>query len=489
MAFLNAFVALGVTIDATREEIQSAFRRRAREFHPDKPGGTGAGFRMLKDVADLLLDEVRKRKHWEDLRPANAGDIVVLHGLENATLNGRSGRAGAWSGIRVIVVLLGGTVVAVKPENVTKMSGSAATSAQASAFHDGWGAASASAFTTGPGRASAGAAAGPSWAQASATREDEPQEWEELRQYPGGEGMPGMLWPYCTKCGKWSGDEHRRGKKHQGHKAHMRWSTPAETSRETHWPPPPSASSPPPPPPPPPVPRPIRPIPNTEWTEAELAAAKHLLRNEVAAADLATAPGGIYSIFNQESGSAPPFSMLSEAQLVPRGRVLVLAIMLWTSSWKDNLVKDYRERRKRCMESLILANDWTIEGSPTEACYAKAAGDLLQLLWIHVQRLDSTYHFSYNAAQASFAEWIRLQELVFGAVGDDGWNEHGLADLCETMTVYLPFHLLHAYLECLANFHKLYWSHSGVRRCEFDGRVPCYKMAVGDTNFCTKHRS
>jgi hypothetical protein len=44
------------------------------------------------------------------------------------------------------------------------------------------------------------------------------------------------------------------------------------------------------------------------------------------------------------------------------------------------------------------------------------------------------------------------------------------------------------YLQCMANFHKLYFSHMSLPSCEFVGaRAPCFKRRVSGSNFCRRH--
>jgi hypothetical protein len=47
---------------ATTEEIQSAFRRQAKRFHPDA-GGTAAHFRLIKLACDTLSDPQLRRRY------------------------------------------------------------------------------------------------------------------------------------------------------------------------------------------------------------------------------------------------------------------------------------------------------------------------------------------------------------------------------------------------------------------------------------------
>ncbi|GAB4231403.1 MAG: hypothetical protein Kow00109_03550 [Acidobacteriota bacterium] len=52
---------LGVSQDASREEIQRAFRRLAREHHPDAGGeASGEQFRRIREAYEVLSDPQRR---------------------------------------------------------------------------------------------------------------------------------------------------------------------------------------------------------------------------------------------------------------------------------------------------------------------------------------------------------------------------------------------------------------------------------------------
>jgi molecular chaperone DnaJ len=62
------YAALGVPKDASAADIKKAYRRLARELHPDKnPGDTGAEarFKEVSEAYDVLSDETRRREYDE----------------------------------------------------------------------------------------------------------------------------------------------------------------------------------------------------------------------------------------------------------------------------------------------------------------------------------------------------------------------------------------------------------------------------------------
>lgn len=64
----NLYAILGLSPSATADEVKSAFRRRAREVHPDAHGDS-AQFVALKD-AYAILGDATKRAHYDAERHA-----------------------------------------------------------------------------------------------------------------------------------------------------------------------------------------------------------------------------------------------------------------------------------------------------------------------------------------------------------------------------------------------------------------------------------
>ena len=71
---VNYYEVLGVSRNASQEEIREAYRRLAKERHPDRPGGNQEDFRLLQEAHEVLSDPERRRKHDEDLDLAYAAD-------------------------------------------------------------------------------------------------------------------------------------------------------------------------------------------------------------------------------------------------------------------------------------------------------------------------------------------------------------------------------------------------------------------------------
>ena len=112
------YALLGVSPDATEDEIKRAYRRMARELHPDSTGGDPAAEARFKEVSkayEVLRDPERRARYdrfGADQMDAPAGDAFFgsgLGGLFDAffggTMGGVSHRTGPVRGADAEVVL------------------------------------------------------------------------------------------------------------------------------------------------------------------------------------------------------------------------------------------------------------------------------------------------------------------------------------------------------------------------------------------------
>ncbi len=63
----NYYLILDVTNDATQEQIKSAYRRKAKELHPDYYGSDCEPFQSIQEAYAVLHDPARRRAHDESL--------------------------------------------------------------------------------------------------------------------------------------------------------------------------------------------------------------------------------------------------------------------------------------------------------------------------------------------------------------------------------------------------------------------------------------
>src|SRR5918997_984765 len=74
---INYYEVLGVSRNASRSEIKNAYRRLAKDRHPDRPGGSETEFSRLQEAHAVLSDSNRRRRHDEALDLAHAADQLA----------------------------------------------------------------------------------------------------------------------------------------------------------------------------------------------------------------------------------------------------------------------------------------------------------------------------------------------------------------------------------------------------------------------------
>jgi molecular chaperone DnaJ len=74
---INYYDVLGVPREASQEEIRNAYRRLAKDRHPDRVGGSAEEFSLLQEAHAVLSDPNRRRQHDEALDLAHAADQLA----------------------------------------------------------------------------------------------------------------------------------------------------------------------------------------------------------------------------------------------------------------------------------------------------------------------------------------------------------------------------------------------------------------------------
>lgn len=72
MSKRDYYEVLGVSKDASDDEIKKAFRRKAIEYHPDKEGGDEAKFKEVNEAYEVLKDS-QKRQRYDQFGHAGVG--------------------------------------------------------------------------------------------------------------------------------------------------------------------------------------------------------------------------------------------------------------------------------------------------------------------------------------------------------------------------------------------------------------------------------
>jgi molecular chaperone DnaJ len=74
---INYYEVLGISREASQAEIRNAYRKLAKERHPDHPGGSAEEFSLLQEANAVLSDPNRRRQHDEALDLAHAADQLA----------------------------------------------------------------------------------------------------------------------------------------------------------------------------------------------------------------------------------------------------------------------------------------------------------------------------------------------------------------------------------------------------------------------------
>lgn len=72
MSKRDYYEVLGVSKDASEDEIKKAFRRKAVEHHPDKTGGDDSAFKEINEAYEVLKDQ-QKRQRYDQFGHAGVG--------------------------------------------------------------------------------------------------------------------------------------------------------------------------------------------------------------------------------------------------------------------------------------------------------------------------------------------------------------------------------------------------------------------------------
>lgn len=87
------YLVLGITSDATLDDIKDAYRRLVKEFHPDHYGDNHSPFLAIQEAYSVLSDPIKRQTHdlevlnqkkklrpryWESMRSGRRGQVEPL---------------------------------------------------------------------------------------------------------------------------------------------------------------------------------------------------------------------------------------------------------------------------------------------------------------------------------------------------------------------------------------------------------------------------
>lgn len=80
MTMIDHFAVLGIPRDATDEQVGAAYRKAAKQHHPDH-GGDAQMFRLILQARDALRTPAQRRRHAAELdqRSRRSAQQVVIH--------------------------------------------------------------------------------------------------------------------------------------------------------------------------------------------------------------------------------------------------------------------------------------------------------------------------------------------------------------------------------------------------------------------------
>lgn len=56
----SPYAVLGLSPSATADQVRAAYRAKAKQVHPDRPGGSAAGFVAVRQAYEVLRDPARR---------------------------------------------------------------------------------------------------------------------------------------------------------------------------------------------------------------------------------------------------------------------------------------------------------------------------------------------------------------------------------------------------------------------------------------------
>jgi hypothetical protein len=81
---MTYYEILGVPENASNAEIRDAYRKLAKDYHPDKFKGSDRPFREIQEAWEVLKDDEKKRRYDQNLHERNYSDTGRTHANTNS---------------------------------------------------------------------------------------------------------------------------------------------------------------------------------------------------------------------------------------------------------------------------------------------------------------------------------------------------------------------------------------------------------------------
>ena len=425
---INAFELLGLTVAATTEELNRAFRIAAVTAHPDK-GGSSELFHKLARAKEIMACPTMRAAHLERTCPMPPGTWVILHGIASENeLNGATGIAGAFDGLRIKVALSAYRTVSVKANCVQR------TVPMSSWPHS---------YVPCVGGVDGGIC--PNWAfvhpRKGRCRTCSSSYWWQAP--PPQAAPPRRPPPPQLSTASWTSDE---------------WDAAEAFRGRIVGEPPPSATG----------------------IVAGDVFAMSKMAVECAAATLASDPLNEEELLRLARAFQLAVQMEKDA-----GRFVLLEKALRTHGTRG------LEFEVWATVPAGLGGTGLSEAFMVKTLGDVLQRDFEMRDALRNGAADHSLLSGYNAAQHAVAVWLQLPDLLFAIDAANAimaWSVHNMADLNEAVSLYLPVKLLETYMRIQSNFHRLFlWT--GNVKCSHVDAISgiCYKDCRWQTSSCGRH--
>lgn len=83
----NYYIILGVNRNSSQKDIRLAYRRLAKEFHPDRYGENQAPFQIIQEAYSVLSNPETRKSYDHSLQPESRFSSSVKQSLRNRYAN------------------------------------------------------------------------------------------------------------------------------------------------------------------------------------------------------------------------------------------------------------------------------------------------------------------------------------------------------------------------------------------------------------------